>query len=60
MWEVLGNIIKLVLFIMTWRIGTSQEKKAEKSAFAKEASDAVASGSISRINLIVAKLRNQG
>jgi hypothetical protein len=57
MFEVLGNIIKLVIFILTWRIGVVADQAAEKAALAKEAHDAVASGRISRINAVVAKLR---
>jgi len=57
--QLLGNIFQIILFLLTWRVGVAQEDKQEKKDLAKEASDAIASGRISRINAIVVKLRNQ-
>jgi hypothetical protein len=59
MWEVIGNILKIIFFLLTWRREATEENKKEQEALAKEASDAIKSGSISRINAVVVGLRNQ-
>ena len=57
MLELIGNIIKIVIFLLTWRVGVNESNEKKKSTLAQEASDAIASGRVSRINAVVAKLR---
>lgn len=59
MLQLLGSIFQIILFLITWRVGVAQGKEKERESLAKEASDAIASGKISKINAIVVKLRNQ-
>ena len=56
MLNLIGNIIQIILFLLTWKANVSLENKEEKKSLAKEASDAIASGRVSRINAVVAKL----
>ena len=57
MLRLLGDIIQIIIFLLTWRAGVNEKNEKKKSALAQEASDAIASGRVSRINAVVAKLR---
>ena len=59
MLKLLGSMLEIFLFLITWRVGVAQEDKQKRESLAKEASDAIASGRISRINSVVVKLRHK-
>ena len=57
MWEFIGSVLKIAIFLMTWRRDITKENKEKKALLAKEVSDAIKSGSISRINAAAQSVR---
>ena len=57
--NLIGNIIQLIVYILTWRLGVADREFKENERLSLEASNAIKSGRVSLINAVVGKLRNK-
>ena len=57
--NLIGNIIQLIVYILTWRLGVADREFKENERLSLEASNAIKSGCVSLINAVVGKLRNK-
>ena len=57
MWEIIKGILAILFLVLKNKFEKDAKKKEEKNALSREVDDAVFSGDISRINVILGKLR---
>ncbi len=59
MWQLIGGIFQLLLLILKDKFERDQKVRERREAQHKEAVDAIKTGDVSRINVVLDRLRRQ-
>lgn len=59
MWATIAGVLQIVLILLKNYLEKEEDEKARKNALRQEASDAIVSGNLDRINSVILKLRNK-